>query len=285
MHREVHLRDLVAVLARHWRIVALLAFIVPGGAYFAGRSAVPRYQSKLTVQVSSAKQVYSQWEDIRIDEMALKTDPVLSEALVLTTQRLALRVVDALRLHLLPADPSIPRGEFFADIQIDSLAQLGEYELTTRGPIGFELRDRSGKLVSRGPYTERASGSGFSFRVPPGDGVARNVKFYLESPQQAAAWVSGGTSYSIREGTNAFDIFFTGTDGSLVPLILNQIALQLRVDGTERMKDLAGRKRDYIAEQLAQASQSSQDKLREGVDLNVCEELATGNRRISGKQV
>ncbi|MBI4499542.1 MAG: polysaccharide biosynthesis tyrosine autokinase, partial [Gemmatimonadetes bacterium] len=257
------MRDLVAVLARHWRIVALLALIVPGGAYFAGRSAVPRYQSKLTVQVSSAKQVYSQWEDIRIDEMALKTDPVLSEALVLTTQRLALRVVDALRLQLVPADPSIPRADFFVDIQIDTNPEFGEYELTTRGPIGFELKDRSGKIIGRGAYSERVSGPGFSFRVPPRDGVPRNVKFYLENPQQAAAWVSGGTSYSIREGTNAFDIFFNGTDPSLVPLILNQIALQLRLDGTERMKEMSGKKRDFIAQQLAQANQASQEKLRD----------------------
>ena len=80
--REVHLRDLVAVIRRHWRIVALLSLLVPAGAYFSGQRAVPRYQSKLTVQVSSQKQVFSQWEDIRVDEMALKTDPVLSEALV-----------------------------------------------------------------------------------------------------------------------------------------------------------------------------------------------------------
>src|ERR1700752_2703383 len=100
--KEVHLRDLIAVVVRHWRIVVLLGLLVPAGAYFSGRRSVPRYQSRLTLQVASQKQVYSQWEDIRVDELALKTDPVLSEALVLTTQRLALRVVDALRLQLAP---------------------------------------------------------------------------------------------------------------------------------------------------------------------------------------
>src|SRR6185436_6508124 len=139
VHREVHLRDLTAVLIRHWRIVALLCVMVPTGAYFAGRSAVPRYQSRLTVQVASQKQVFSQWEDIRVDEMALKTDPVLSEALVLTTQRLALRVAEALRLQVAPEDPSIKRGDFFADIVVDSAPPLNSYDLVTRGPMGWEL--------------------------------------------------------------------------------------------------------------------------------------------------
>ena len=166
VHREVHLRDLTAVLIRHWRIVALLCLVVPVGAYFAGRSVVPRFQSRLTVQVSSQKQVFSQWEDIRVDEMALKTDPVLSEALVLTTQRLALRVVDALRLQVIPDDQSVRRADFFTDISVDSTAPVGQYDLITHGPAGFEVRDGSGKVISKGTYSDRATGPGFAFRVP-----------------------------------------------------------------------------------------------------------------------
>src|SRR6185436_634680 len=134
--REVHLRDLVAVVTRHWRIVVLLAILVPAGAYFTGRRSVPRYQSRLTVQVSSQKQVYSQFENIRVDEMALRTDPVLSEALVLTTQRLALRVVDALHLQLEPLDQTLLRGSVFTEITVDSTARSEERR------VGKECRSR-----------------------------------------------------------------------------------------------------------------------------------------------
>ena len=47
--------------------------------------------------------------------------------------------------------------------------------------------------------------------------MPKTVHFQMEAPAAAAAWVSGGVSYNIREGTNAFDIFFNGTDASLVP--------------------------------------------------------------------
>ena len=153
--REVHLRDLIAVVIRHWRIVVLLGLLVPAGAYFSGRRSVPRYQSRLTVQVSSQKQVYSQWEDIRVDEMALKTDPVLSEALVLTTQRLALRVVDALRLRLELRDQTLRRSDFFADITIDSAAVPGTFDLVLKGPVGFELRGTGAEVLSKGTYSDR----------------------------------------------------------------------------------------------------------------------------------
>ncbi|MBI4421826.1 MAG: polysaccharide biosynthesis tyrosine autokinase [Gemmatimonadetes bacterium] len=263
VHREVHLRDLGVVVFRHWRIVAMLGLLVPIGAYLAGRRAVPRWQSRLTVQVSSQKQSFSQFEDIRVDEMALRTDPVLSEALVLTTQRLALRVTDTLRLRLAPADPAIPRATLLADITIDSAPSPGEYQLTALGPAGFELRDAAGKLLSKGSYDDRANGPGFSFRVPPRSGPERTARLRLVSREEAAAWVSGGISYNIREGTNAFDILFTGIDPSLVPLILNQVALQLRRDGTERMLDIARKKTEYVAQQLASADSTSQAKLRE----------------------
>ena len=94
MHREIHLRDLIAVVRRHWLIVSVLAILVGGGAYYAGRRAVPQYRSRLTVQISSPKQVFARLDDIDVDELALQTDPILSEALVLTTHGLALEVVD-----------------------------------------------------------------------------------------------------------------------------------------------------------------------------------------------
>jgi len=261
--REVHLRDLVAVLLRHWRIVALMGLLVPVGAYLSGRRSVPRYQSRLTVQVSSQKQVFSQWEDIRVDELALKTDPVLSEALVLTTQRLALRVVEALRLRLEPADQALRRNHFFADIIVDSSAPNGRYQMVLRGPAGFEVRGPGGEVLSKGTYADRATGPGFSFRAVPQDGPEQIVRFNIVMPEESAAWVSGGLSYNIREGTNAFDIFFTGTDPELVPAILNQAALQLRRDGTDRMRELADKKLQYIAIQKQEADSQSQAKLQE----------------------
>jgi len=259
--REVHLRDLIGVVTRHSRLVLLIVVLVTGAAWFHGRRSVPSYQSRLTVQVSSPKQVFARLDDIDVDELALKTDPILSEALVLTTERLALKVVDTLELQLEVTDPAIFRGDVFTRISVDSLARPDAFTLMRKGRSGWELRDASGKAMQSGSYDRAVAGPGFSFFVVPSDVPEHSVPFRIVRPQEAAAWVSGALAYVVREGTNAVDISFTGTDQTLVPLVLNAAAVALRFDGARRARDLAERKRDYIADQLARADAAFQQKL------------------------
>ena len=262
--REIHLRDLWAVVVGHWRIVLLVTLLVGGGAWLSGRGAVSRYQSQLTVQVTSPKQVFARTDDIDIDELALRTDPILSEALVLTTQALALRVVDQLQLRLGTTDPDVHREHVLVGITVDSGAPLGSYEIVQLGPEdGFELRYPNGTVIATGSYYERVAGPGFSCEVlPPADGP-RTVQLSIIRREEAAAWVRAGLGYRVRGGTNAVDITFTGTDQTLVPLVLNQAALELREDGANRARVSIARRRQYIADQLTRAEQAAQEKLSE----------------------
>lgn len=261
-HREIHLKDLWAVVLRHWKLVGLLTGLVAGGAYFSGRRAIPRYQSQLTVQVASAKQVFARSDDIDVDELALRTDPVLSEALVLTTQALALRVVDALVLQVEVDDPAVRRGDVFQSLEVDSLAPRARYELIRRAPqAGWVLRDGAGLVVDSGGYDQPARAPGFRAQVVPADGDA--IAFRIVRPEEAAAWVSAGLGYRVRPSTNAVDVSFTSTDPSLVPLVLNQAAVELRRDGAERARRSAAHRSTYVAEQLRVAEQASQQKLSE----------------------
>lgn len=132
--REIHLKDLTAVVLRHWVLVGLLAGLVGGGAYFSGRSAVVMYRSQLSVQVTSPKQVFSRLDDIDVDELALRTDPILSEALVLTTQDLAKEVVNALNLQLALADPTVFRDGLLTGLALDTTALVpGIFHLAVGG--------------------------------------------------------------------------------------------------------------------------------------------------------
>ncbi len=258
--REIHLKDLAAVVLRHWFLVSFLALLVGGGAFVTGRRIVPQYQSNLAIQVNSPKQVFARLDDIDIDEFALRTDPILSEALVLTTQGLGLRVVDQLQLRLQMSNPEIYRGNVLTDTAVDSLAPTGRYKLVLTGPAGYELRNALDSVIMSGPYTEPAEGPGFSFVVLPSPDQ-REVEFAIVSPEQAASRVSAGLSYSVRSGTNAVDIAFTGIDPTLVPFVLNASAAQLRLDGARRAREIAGARRQYIAEQLTRVDSAFRDKL------------------------
>jgi capsular exopolysaccharide synthesis family protein len=265
--REIHITDLTKVVLNRWRLVVLLAGLAAGGAYLSGRDAIDQYQSVLTVQVSSRKQVFARMDDIDIDELALRTDPVLSEALVLKTQQLALRVVHApqLQLQLEMSDPSLFRGDHFYSIAVDSAASVGYYVLQQPGPSGelVLVDEPSGAELWTGTPESVVEGPGFSLRLARPELPSDGIRFRIVTAAEAAAWVRGGISYSVVSQTNAVSISFTSTDRTLVPHVLNQTAIELQQDGKARALGTAQQRIIYIEAELQQRDRELQEKLRE----------------------
>jgi len=265
--REIHIKDLAAVVLRHWRVAALFPVLVAGGAFLGGRGTVHEYQSHVMVRISSPKQVFARrGDDFSIDELALQTDPILSEALMLTTQRLAMNVVDHLRLRLELTELSTRRGNALHAISVDSVPgvpiPLARYELI-RHPLDWELHNAAGAAIASGPYETRVEGPGFSFFTIPPDAGEDVIPFGMVSREAAAALVTGGISYSVRRATTAVDISFTGTDPTLVPNILNAAAVQWRDMGVDRAREAASRRTTYIRSQLGITESQHQEKLIE----------------------
>ncbi len=258
-HREVHLRDLATVVLRHWLLIVLLAGLVGTGAYYSGRREVPLYRSGLTVQIKPEEQVFSR---MNFGQLSLHTDPVLSEALVLTTQALALKIVDNLSLQLQPSDPTVHRGDVFTNIAIDPNAANPETFRLVVNAQGYELLDVTGAVIASGSVVDTVPGPGFSFAIQP-RAAPFPVDFAIISRPIAAARVTGGLSYVVREGTNVVDLSITGTDRTLVPLILNDAAVQLRNMGVQRALASAGARLQYIEAQLEQSDSALQRSRRE----------------------
>ena len=248
--REVHIADLWAVVRRHWKLVVIVTALISGAAWFTGRGTIAQYQSQLTMQVTASKSGLGRTNDIDVDPLALQTDPILSEALVLTTHALARNVVKRLSLQLEMVDVTRPRAEVFANVSVDSAASnapSGSYAILQSDPAeGWELRDGAGSVIDSGGYSDLVEGPGFSFIVLPPQDKPRTVRFRIVTPDQAASWVRGGIGYQVRQQTTAFDVTFTGTDPSLVPHILNQAAAALRLDGVERTRQATVRRRRFI---------------------------------------
>jgi capsular exopolysaccharide synthesis family protein len=260
---QLHLRDILGILTAHWRLVAFLTAVVVFAAYASSRRAVPRYQSALTVQVNSKKQVFARLDDIDVDELALKTDPVLSEALVLTTQRLALTVVDHLGLRLQFQDHELWRDQVVFDVQVDTLARPDSFVLRLKGPAGYEVRDAGQQLIAAGGYDTPAAGPGFSFKVRPYQGEPYEARFVVLPRAAAAAIVSGGLAYEVRGQTTSIVIRFTGTDPTLVPHVLNAAATALREFGADRTRDMAQQRLNYVRSQVEQAAERYRQSLAE----------------------
>lgn len=235
------------MLVRHWFLVLLITGLVAGGAWYTGRDAIPLYRSLLTLQVSSSKTAFGRTNDIDVDPVALQTDPVLSEALVLTTQELARSVVHQLALQVQIDDPAISRQNVFAMIEVDSGAPLATYDVVRKDSAeGWDFMDVAGSLLTSGAYGQRLEGTGFRFTVLPPAQSPEVIRFHIVHLDQAARWVRGGLGYQVRTATTAFDVSFIGTDPSLVPLVLSEAATQLQTDGVTRLRRTVERRREFI---------------------------------------
>jgi len=259
---QLHLRDIVQVLVQHWKVVALVTVAVSAAAYNSAKRAVPRYRSDASFQIGSKKTGAARLDEPNVNELELQTDPVLSEALILKTQNLALAVVDSLGLQIRFTDVRIPRGSILEYVHVDSTIPSDTFTLRLNGPAGYEVRDGRGRMVAAGPYgvPARDSVHGFGFTVLP-SAASRTLRFVVLSRIAAANDVRGGLSFSVQPATTVVNAFYEGDDPSLAPYILNKAMEVLRQSGVLRLRELSEQRETYLKTQLAEASVNYQGAL------------------------
>lgn len=260
--RQLHLRDILQVLATHWKVIAIMTVVVVGAAYNSARRAVTFYRSDASFQIGSKKSGAVRSDQPSVNELELQTDPVLSEALILQTQNLALQVADSLGLQLRLLDGRIPRGDILDDVHVGDALPQDTFALQLKGPAGYELRNGRGALIAAAPYSVpvRDSAHALSFTVRP-SAVERSVRFVIIPKVAAANDVRGGLGFSVHPSTTVVNASFQGTDPSVAPDILNEAVRVLSEDGVERLRELSTQREAYLRTQLAEASANYQGAL------------------------
>ena len=253
--RQLHLRDILQVLMMHWKIIAVVVVVVVGAAYSSAKRAVTFYRSDASFQIGSKKTGAVRPDQPNVNELELQTDPVLSEALILQTQNLALKVVDTLGLQIQLTDERTPRGDILDNVRVGSALPRDTFTLRLSGPSGYELRDGRGSLIAAASYSVpvRDTVHGFSFTVLPSP-VERTVRFVVIPKVAAGNDVRGGLGFSVHPSTTVVDAWYQGTDQSLAPYILNAAIDALKQSGVQRLRDMSTQRETYLKEQLAEAS-------------------------------
>ena len=239
----------------HWKIVGLICALVVFASYTSARRALPRYRSDASFQVGSKKYGATRLDEPQVNELDIKTDPVLSEALFLKTQSLALAVADSLGLQLQLADQRIGRETVLDGVRVMPAAPNDTFQLVLKGPAGYEVRDARGRVVDAGGYGQpvRDSVHGFGFTVLPSED-ARTVRFAIIPRVAAANIVRGGMGFDVQQqGTTVVGAWFEGDDPSLAPDILNQALEILRWNGVARLRETAAQREDFLKTSLDEA--------------------------------
>ena len=246
------------MVALHWRIVLVVAAVAVAAAYTSARRALPRYRTDASIQVGSKKYGAARLEEPQVNELDIKTDPVLSEALFLKTQNLAVAVVDSLGLQLEILDERVTategRAALLDGVRVFRAAPNDTFALVLKGPAGYEVRDARGALVAAGGYATpvRDTARGFGFVVRPSD-QHRVVRFAIVSPLAAAGEVRAGMGFDVQPGTTVVGTWYEGPDPSLAPDILNQALAILRFNGVARLRQTAAQREDFLKTSLDEA--------------------------------
>jgi succinoglycan biosynthesis transport protein ExoP len=251
---QLHLRDVLQVLVLHWKVVVLVTLVAVVAAYTSARQTVTRYRTDASFQIGSKKYGATRLDEPNVNELDIKTDPVLSEALILKTQNLALEVADSLGLQLQFVDERMPRGDVVEDVHVYAAAPRDTFTLQLNGPAGYMVRDARGRVVAAGSYRTavRDSLHGFGFTVRPSD-ARSTYQFAIVSPVTAANDVRAGLGFDVQQGTTVVSTFFEGTDRTLAPDILNVAMGILRQTGVERLREMSVQRENYLKKQLAEA--------------------------------
>jgi tyrosine-protein kinase Etk/Wzc len=251
---RLHLWDLLQVLFVHIKVVVGVTAVVLGATWLTGRRALPRYESRATIQVNSNRQPLARLESQSgIEDLALRTDPVLSEALVLSTQQLGATVSDVVGLRA--QFSGTHRAQLVYNVQVDSLARTDSFELRMRGARGWELHDGSGRAMAAGGYDAPVVGPGFTFMVHANMGAPVVARFAIIPRDAAANMVRGGLGYTIQPNTNLVEVTYTGGDSSVVDGVLNAAMQALREYGVLRTRELAEGRLQYITARADEARQ------------------------------
>ena len=239
----------------HWKIVGLICALVVFAAYTSARRALPRYRSDASFQVGSKKYGATRLDEPQVNELDIKTDPVLSEALFLKTQSLALAVADSLGLQLQLLDERVGRGSVMENVRVVPAAPNDTFQLVLKGAAGYEVRDARGRVVDAGGYAQsvRDAAHGFSFTVPATED-ARTVRFAIVPRVTAATVVRAGMGFDVQQqGTTVVGTWYEGADPSLAPDILNQALEILRWNGVARLRGTAAQREDFLKTSLNEA--------------------------------
>lgn len=253
-----HLADYWHVVWNRAWLILLIAGVALGAATWAASRRPQLYRASLTLQVGDPRGRMGQIGDIDVSPNLLWTDPIESELQHLTTQSVAMYVVDSLQLRA--ESPDLPRSHLLSDIRVADSAPNGIYEIrvTREGTVSIR-NDPAGSLAEGRPGIPLSfAGVHLIVRNDLEPGIYR---FRVVDEEAAMARVRGGLAASNRPETNLIDVTYTDIDPMLAPRILNAVASAARNLGVRRIREWAEARTRFIEDQLAQAGVELQSAL------------------------
>jgi len=252
-----HLADYWQVITRRLWLVLLIFGVTTASAIWAVSRQRTFYQARISLQVNDPMQrTRSLTPGARVSSREFFVDPIQSEIEVLRSSPIALDVVEALGLRLVPASGDFVRSSLMREIEVGEDAVNGTYELVfDENGETATLRNPDGRPGGSAPVGGVLDAGTLRFVPQPPPAEQRVYALNLVPAQNVVGEVRGNIAASPRENTNIIDVTYTSPDPVLAPKILNEAGDALREYGARKVSVSASQDVNFIEEQLDSARQ------------------------------
>jgi capsular exopolysaccharide synthesis family protein len=243
------LKDLLQVLRRDWRLIAVVTIAIFGVAAYLAFSTVPMYQAHAVIRLADSRRAFTGgFDDYSIQApLGRTTNPITSELEVLQGRAVLGEVVDREGLRLLIAPRARLSYELLDDVHIAADAASGILRLEF-GPREYVVRSGTGE--ARSPYgvPMELGGVRFTLRHAPSGGEA---EIWVVPRDLGIDYVAATLEVVPRGQTNAVSVRYTAADPVHAQKVVNATVEVFRDVNARSVRQQAARRREFLEAQLA----------------------------------
>ncbi len=246
--------DFAEVVLRRWRLVMLSALVVAGATWLSARNRAATYTAAVLISVGSTEQVPGV---IGVAPAVLnQPDQSASAQEVIRSFGVLSQVVDSLRLQMTLGGTPILEQDLFGDVRVAPDAPLGSYVVTAvRGRFILSAKSGGRPMAEAGPG-EGLGGPGFHLQVLRPAALTAPLALSVTSRVAATLRLQNDLKIEQVKGTSFLRIRYTSRDRQLAAAVPNAVAGAYREYTIGRAREESIRRRDMIASQLKDLSDS-----------------------------
>lgn len=259
-----HLSELIAIIFRHgWLIAACTVSMVGLAAIYTMRS-VPIYEAASLVRIEEKQANLPEFYRTLNTGTAVET-----EIEVLHSETLAQDATTQLGLQVRVSEPTgVSRADVFGDLSVASTASPQSYLLRREADGRFTLHalGERDSVLAHVALGEKVSVNGITFSLKQPARDLREVRFYVQSLEEAAGQILAGLSVTrANREANVLRVAYRDADRRLAAQIPNAIVAQFIARRKDAQKTEARSTVAFLRQQidtLATQLKVSEDKLR-----------------------
>jgi capsular exopolysaccharide synthesis family protein len=246
----VGVREYLAMIRRHWWVVIVVAAIAVAYTANTAMKERPRYRASSTVRLVDARRAVAGDMAGRPGmegSFGYQSDPIESQIQVLMSGAVAAVAVDLKGLRLVPAAGN-GWVEEIKDVHVSDSANTSSLLLHFAND-GYTMVSGQKRLPATYGLPAEVDGVRLTVEKKP---YADSVRLNVLPRDAAISYVSGGFQASSRPRTDILDLTYTGAERFEAKRIANAMAEAFKIHNASSSKDLSGRRRQFLENQLRQ---------------------------------